>query len=111
MIFQLTYYKQNDSLEEGIAICQQDKHIQQVAYSTFHGCLTQICFTCKQIRTTIRRSEIEGIMPYDFKHAPLSTKKGCGRPIKELSLSPPCGSTDDNWNLLLCNECEEKTSK
>lgn len=32
----------------------EGKHTQQVSYSTFHDALTQICFGCKKIRTTIR---------------------------------------------------------
>lgn len=30
-------------------------HTQQVAYSTFHDCLTQICWGCLKIRTNLRR--------------------------------------------------------
>jgi len=36
----------------------EGKHPQQVAYSTFHDALTQICFGCKKIRTS---------MPFDYK--------------------------------------------
>ena len=32
----------------------EGKHTQQAIYSTFHDALTQICFGCKVIRTTIR---------------------------------------------------------
>jgi hypothetical protein len=37
----------------------EGKHVQQVCYSTFMDTLTQICFTCQCIRTTIawRNSE------------------------------------------------------
>lgn len=38
--------------------CQLNNHVQQVAYSTYHGCLTQICFSCKTIRTSIKEHEI-----------------------------------------------------
>ena len=31
----------------------EGKHVQQVVYSTYHSGLTQICFGCKKIRTTI----------------------------------------------------------
>ena len=40
--------------------CQRDKHIQQVAYSTYHDALTQVCFTCEKIRTSINQEEIKG---------------------------------------------------
>lgn len=31
----------------------EGKHMQQVAYSTFHDALTQICYGCKKIRSNI----------------------------------------------------------
>ena len=37
--------------------CQVQNHVQQVAYSTYHGCLTQICFTCEKIRTNMDLKE------------------------------------------------------
>lgn len=33
----------------------EGKHTQQAMYSTFHDALTQICFGCKMIRSTIKR--------------------------------------------------------
>lgn len=30
-------------------------HTQQAIYSTFHSALTQVCFGCKKIRSTIKR--------------------------------------------------------
>ncbi len=40
--------------------CQRKKHIQQVAYSTYHDCLTQICFTCNIVRTSISKEDLNG---------------------------------------------------
>jgi len=34
----------------------EGKHTQQAIYSTFHDALTQVCFGCKKIRSTIRRT-------------------------------------------------------
>ena len=34
----------------------EGKHIQQIAYSSYHDSLTQICFTCKEIRTNLKIS-------------------------------------------------------
>ena len=34
--------------------CQNLDHRQQVAYSTYHDCLTQVCFECKKIRSQLR---------------------------------------------------------
>lgn len=31
----------------------EGRHTQQAIYSTFHDALTQICFGCKKIRSTI----------------------------------------------------------
>jgi hypothetical protein len=44
-----------DSMEEvrkQIQACE-GKHSQQVAYSTFHDALTQICYGCRKIRSTM----------------------------------------------------------
>ena len=32
----------------------EGQHTQQVAYSTFHDSLTQICFGCMKVRTNIK---------------------------------------------------------
>lgn len=34
-------------------VCQNKNHIQQIAYSSYHDTLTQVCFTCKMIRTNM----------------------------------------------------------
>lgn len=31
----------------------EGRHVQQVSYSTFMDTLTQVCFTCQRIRSTI----------------------------------------------------------
>ena len=41
-----------------IRTCQEKKHIQQVALSTYHDAITQICFGCNECRTSISREEI-----------------------------------------------------
>lgn len=48
-------YEQCDTQEEvrqHIQECE-GKHRQQAVYSTFHDALTQVCFGCKKIRSTI----------------------------------------------------------
>ena len=40
-------------LRHRIKICQEYGHVQQVAFSTYHACLTQVCFTCKKVRTEL----------------------------------------------------------
>ena len=43
-----------DFIRTDIKKCQKRNHVQQVAYSTYHDCLTQICFSCEVIRTNIK---------------------------------------------------------
>ncbi len=51
--FNLREYKSQEEIKEQIKHCE-GKHIQQVAYSSYHDALTQICFTCKKIRTNLK---------------------------------------------------------
>ena len=42
-----------EATREAIQTCQKEGHVQQVAFSTYHHTLTQICFTCEKIRTSL----------------------------------------------------------
>ena len=33
----------------------EGRHTQQAIYSTFHDALTQVCFGCQKVRSTIKR--------------------------------------------------------
>ncbi len=44
-------------VESHIEGCE-GKHVQQVIYSTYHKALTQICFGCKKIRTSLKEEEL-----------------------------------------------------
>jgi hypothetical protein len=48
-------YQHFESILEVIKHIQEceGKHKQQAVYSTFHNGLTQICFGCRKIRTTL----------------------------------------------------------
>ena len=46
-------YEPQDYIQGCIKACEQNKHLQQVAFSTFHNCLTQVCFTCNVCRTSL----------------------------------------------------------
>jgi len=46
------YMKTQEELRNQIKQCE-GKHRQQVVYSTYHDALTQICYDCKKVRTTI----------------------------------------------------------
>jgi hypothetical protein len=52
LLFTVVYLDNTLFLEELISNCQ-NKHVQQVAYSTYHKALTQLCFDCQKIRTTM----------------------------------------------------------
>ena len=45
-------------IETHIEGCE-GKHIQQVIYSTYHKALTQICFSCKKIRTSLKEEDLK----------------------------------------------------
>ena len=53
MKFEYIYLPTQEEVRKHIKECE-GKHTQQVAYSTFHDSLTQICFGCRVIRTNIR---------------------------------------------------------
>lgn len=46
------YYKKQEEVRKYIQACE-GRHKQQVAYSTFHDSLTQVCFVCRRIRSNI----------------------------------------------------------
>jgi hypothetical protein len=54
MNFKYEYWESKNDLMKQIDECE-GKHTQQAIYSTFHSALTQVCFGCKKIRSTIRR--------------------------------------------------------
>jgi len=58
MKLELEFIHEEDLRGFAIPSCQEKNHIQQVAFSTYHNCLTQICFTCKKIRTSMKKEEL-----------------------------------------------------
>lgn len=44
-------------IESHIEGCE-GRHVQQVIYSTYHTALTQICFGCKRIRTSLKEEDL-----------------------------------------------------
>jgi len=36
----------------------EGKHVQQVAYSSYHDTLTQVCFGCDKVRTSLKDGEL-----------------------------------------------------
>lgn len=52
ILFEYEHYSKVESVREKIQSCE-NRHTQQAIYSTFHDGLTQICFGCRKIRSTI----------------------------------------------------------
>lgn len=50
------YCKTQEEVRKHIQECE-GKHTQQAIYSTFHDALTQVCFGCLKIRSTILRGK------------------------------------------------------
>lgn len=68
----LTFYNRLDEIRDHIQDCQKEGHVQQVAYSTYHDGITQICFTCNEVRTNIDHPYCDHIddkpePPYEHK--------------------------------------------
>lgn len=52
MKFELETFATIGQVRHQINKCE-GKHTQQIAYSSYHDSLTQVCFDCKKIRTNI----------------------------------------------------------
>jgi len=44
-------------VKDAIKECE-GKHIQQIAYSSYHDAFTQVCFGCKKIRTSLKKEDL-----------------------------------------------------
>ena len=55
-MFEYEYLPTIEEVIEHIRECE-GHHTQQSVYSTFHDALTQICFGCKKIRSSVRLLE------------------------------------------------------
>jgi len=54
--FTYKYIGEQEDVRKHIQECE-GRHTQQAIYSTFHDALTQICFGCRAVRSTIYRGE------------------------------------------------------
>ena len=54
MKFDYEYIPTMEEVRKHIQACEGN-HTQQAIYSTFHNALTQVCFGCQKIRSTIKR--------------------------------------------------------
>ena len=55
LTFEYEYLETQEEVRKQIQKCE-GHHSQQIAYSSFHDCLTQICFGCRKIRSNLRRT-------------------------------------------------------
>lgn len=60
MTFEYEYIPDQEEVRKHIQECE-GRHTQQAIYSTFHDALTQVCYGCLKIRTTIFRTEAEPV--------------------------------------------------
>lgn len=54
-MFDYEYIEKQENVRKQIQSCE-GKHTQQAIYSTFHDALTQVCYGCKKVRSTIYMS-------------------------------------------------------
>lgn len=58
MNFELEFYEGSyEAIKKFIQECE-GKHIQQISYSSYHDVLTQVCFGCKKIRTSLGEKDV-----------------------------------------------------
>jgi hypothetical protein len=59
LLFKYEQLPNIEAVHQEIMKCES-VHTQQAIYSTFHGALTQVCFGCQKIRSTIYRELTKG---------------------------------------------------
>jgi len=52
-MFKLEYFETMEEVRNHIQDCE-GSHTQQAIFSTFHDALTQVCFGCEVVRTSLR---------------------------------------------------------
>lgn len=53
VVFELVHINTTGALIMFTKKCEKENHTQQAAFSTYFSGLTQVCFDCKAVRTTI----------------------------------------------------------
>jgi hypothetical protein len=54
LMLEFEHVPRQEDVRKQIQECES-KHVQQAVYSTFHDALTQVCFGCMKVRSTIPR--------------------------------------------------------
>lgn len=52
LTFEYEFIEEQEEVRRHIKQCE-GRHTQQAIYSTFHDALTQVCFGCKRIRSSV----------------------------------------------------------
>lgn len=60
-LFELEGFDSLEVVRRFVTDCQKDNHVQQVAFTTYHDALTQICFDCQKIRTNMEVEDSKDI--------------------------------------------------
>jgi len=56
--FKVIFCDNQEAVKSHIKSCE-GKHIQQIAYSYYHDALTQVCFSCKRVRTSLKEEDLK----------------------------------------------------
>ena len=96
---ELYRFRSMEEVRGFIKECQEDNHIQQVAYSTYHDALTQVCFDCKRVRTNLDTSQDKGVY---IERAGNMTKHG------QEAIRAVCG-TDEEYTAYVNKYMQEDT--
>jgi len=59
MQMELLFYQIIKDIRDAIRSCQEEGHVQQVVYTIYHDALTQVCFTCQKVRTSISQLDLQ----------------------------------------------------
>jgi len=54
IVFEYEYVPLQEGVRKHIQDCE-GRHTQQAIYSTFHDALTQVCFGCLKVRSSLKR--------------------------------------------------------
>lgn len=46
-------------VRDAIQNCQSWNHIQQAVFSSYYNALTQVCFTCDAVRTSLKKEDLK----------------------------------------------------
>lgn len=59
MKLKVIHFHDVNIIEKFIKRCNGNNHIQQTSYSENHQALTQICFTCKVVVTSMKKEDVQ----------------------------------------------------